>query len=251
MNNEKIPYTLCIPTAYGPMLINRHDINQSNALIKTGFALDKDEIEFVKAVCANSGDNCVALDIGANFGVYSIAMGHELNLKGGKVYAFEPQRILANMISGSIALNSLENVFIHQVCVGNDDAMVELPNFDYSQPLNFGSIEFGEEQKEVLNQVRRKSNELVSQVRIDDFQFTSVCFIKIDVEGMEERVLYGANNTIKTYLPICLVEYQKSKRELLLNYFKDLGYRVWDWNYNYLCIHPKDAIHYKIGLLEI
>ncbi|MEI6101787.1 MAG: NAD(P)-binding protein, partial [Eubacteriales bacterium] len=31
------------------------------------------------------------------------------------------------------------------------------------------------------------------------------------------------NNTIKTYLPICLVEYQKSKRELLLNYFKDLG----------------------------
>ena len=36
MNNlpAPIPFTMILPTAYGQMLVNRHDLNQTNALLK-------------------------------------------------------------------------------------------------------------------------------------------------------------------------------------------------------------------------
>jgi hypothetical protein len=37
-------FTIILPTVYGPMLVNRHDINQMQALLTTGRATDHNEI---------------------------------------------------------------------------------------------------------------------------------------------------------------------------------------------------------------
>jgi hypothetical protein len=39
---------------------------------------------------------------------------------------------------------------------------------------------------------------------------SNICFIKIDVEGFDELVLYGMKNFLKNNNPVILVEYNKS-----------------------------------------
>ena len=45
-----VPFTIILPMAYGRMLVNRHDINQTNALFKTGLAIDHAEIALLAQV---------------------------------------------------------------------------------------------------------------------------------------------------------------------------------------------------------
>ncbi|MEN9712504.1 MAG: hypothetical protein RLY90_765, partial [Pseudomonadota bacterium] len=105
------PYTIVLPTGYGHMLVNRFDINQTGALLKTGRATDAEKVEFAVRVCENSPPSSIALDIGANFGTYSLAMARAMQKLGGRVYAFEAQRIIYYMLCGSVSLNSLENCY--------------------------------------------------------------------------------------------------------------------------------------------
>ena len=45
-----IPYTLVVPSIYGQVMVNRFDTNQTNALIKTGEALDAGEIRLLQSI---------------------------------------------------------------------------------------------------------------------------------------------------------------------------------------------------------
>jgi hypothetical protein len=156
------PYTIVLPTVYGNMLVNKFDINQTGALLQTGKAIDFEKVDFASQVCANAPEGAVALDIGANFGTYSLAMARTLSKKGGKVHSFEAQRIIFYMLCGSVSINALENCFPHFACVGNSNEEVPIPKFDYSSSLNFGSIEFGSHhQSESLHQLRGETNEYV------------------------------------------------------------------------------------------
>ena len=47
-----------------------------------------------------------------------------------------------------------------------------------------------------------------------------VCFIKIDVEGLDHKVLYGMKNCIKKFLPVILVEYNYSNFSKIQNFLK-------------------------------
>ena len=51
--------------------------------------------------------------------------------------------------------------------------------------------------------------------------------IKIDVEGFEENVLKGAENTIKKYKPTMYIEDDRVEKSLSLRtYIKSLGYSI-------------------------
>lgn len=244
-----IPYTIKVPTIHGDMLINRYDINQTTALVKTGAALDHQQIDVAQKICRLAENGSVMLDIGANFGSYALSCARTLAAKGGQAHAFEGQRILAYMICGSTVLNSLENLFVHHACVGNSHDDIPIPSFDYSKVMNFGSIEFGETQKEKLHQERGASKEVVRQVRIDDFSFEKVCFIKIDVEGMELSVLDGARETIQQSLPVIQIETLKSDVNSILNKVTSLSasYNICQYGpCDILCM--TDAVMAKLGL---
>lgn len=216
-----IPFTIAIPTVHGQMLVNRYDVNQTNSLIKTCGAPDLQQIDIAQHICNLAPEESVMLDIGANFGSYALSCAPFLKSKNGVVHAFEAQRIISYMLCGSAVLNGYENLFVHHACVGNNVTDIPIPRFNYSQEMNFGSIEFGENQKEKLHQQRGVSNEFVKQVRIDDFNFEKVCFVKIDVEGMENQVLEGAAETFRRSMPVIQIEILKS--DLLEIYQKVKG----------------------------
>ncbi len=239
MATAPIPYAILVPTVYGQMLINRHDINQANALIKTCKGRDHHEIQMIARIfdilAPPSG---VFIDVGANIGTHTLGIARHLGERG-RVYAYEPQRLLFQMVCGSLALNAVTNVFCMNEAAGAAPGRIAVPQFDYFKPMNFGSVEFGPQQRETLDQVRGDDpakTEYVPVSTIDHLELADVHVIKIDAEGMELEVLAGAQQTIARCRPVLLVECLKVDRERLLAILKNADYRVYQVDINLLAI---------------
>ena len=233
-----LPFTLTVPTVYGLMLLNRHDIYQTNPLFKMGIAHEHNAIVLLARLLQECTPNRIVVDVGANVGTFSIGLASVVGPLG-KIHAFEPQRIIYNMLAGSVALNSLVNVYCHNAAVGDHEGMIELPQFDYSRPMNFSSIEFGAEQVEPLAQARAHEParlEYVPLTTLDRFEWQRVDLIKIDVEGMEAQVIAGARSTILRCRPILFVEFLKSDASALRTVIAGFGYELFEVGINYLAI---------------
>lgn len=236
--NQDVPFTVVAATIYGPMILHRMDESQGLPAIRSGKPIAFDEIRMLSTVVSRLGDDAVFLDIGSNVGFFTMALARIIGPRG-RIYSFEGQRIIFNMLAGSVALNSFLNVICLNSCVGKEVGMIELPSFDYRRPMSFGSVEFGSEQKEQLTQRRILSTEpeFVPLTTIDALRLSKVSLMKIDVEGMELDVLDGAVTTIGRYKPIIFAEYLKSGLEPLGDRLKTLGYSVADvGGYNLLAI---------------
>lgn len=239
-----VPYTVILPTRYGQMLVNRYDTNQANALFKTAEAFDRAEVQLFIDLAGRLPAGTTCLDIGANFGVFSLAVAQVLAARGGKVHAFEAQRVIAYMLCGTTALNSLENLYVHHLAVGDTaGGSIDIPSFDYRKVSSFGSIEFGGTQNEYIGQpVQAPSGDKVALCRIDDLGFAHVGLVKIDVEGMEAAVLRGAATLLARDRPWVLVEWLKSDRAELAGFFEQLDYKVYRLGGNLLCVPPNTPI---------
>jgi hypothetical protein len=89
-----LPFTVVVPTVYGQMLVDRYDINQTNALFKSGYAVDHQEIAMLAQILQRLGTGLTVLDVGANFGTFAIARSRVVG-PTGQVHAFEPQRLIS------------------------------------------------------------------------------------------------------------------------------------------------------------
>jgi len=239
VENPIVPFTIIVPTTYGQMIVNRHDITETNFLFKKGFSLVHSEIVFLTNVLRLCGNNLTVVDVGANVGTHALAFARVVGPQG-TVHAFEPQRIIFNMLCGSVALNSITNLYCYNMAVGDRQESIEIPQFDYTQPLNFGSIEFGPRQREVLSQPRRHDPnrvEFVPLTTLDHFAFKRVDLMKIDAEGMELQVLDGAAETIRRCQPVLYVEFVKVDADALRERIVACGdYSVYKNKSNYLCV---------------
>lgn len=211
-----------VGTYYGRMLCLETDPFQGRPLITNGLALEHNEIMRVRRMVEKMPSGTV-VDIGAHIGIWTLGLANYADA----VHAFEPQPFVCNMLAGSIALNGYRHITVHDCCLGRESGEVDLPNFRYDWPGNFGSIEFGHEQREYMGQVSLPSAQRVPVMRLDDFEFLNIRFIKIDVEGMEMDVLAGAEETIRqTRVPLLLVEYLKGDRQALRDRLEEWGYTV-------------------------
>jgi FkbM family methyltransferase len=249
-DSAEVPFGMVVPSVYGPIIVNRHDINQTGALVTSGKAYNHNDIEMLCGFLRNCPEGAVCLDIGANFGLYSLAFARCLRLAGGVCHAFEAQRIIADMIGGTAALNGIENLYVHHVAIGEKACSIPIPSFDYNKELNFGSIEFGPEQREPLSQQRieRTAPDMVKQVRVDDLDLKNVILMKIDIEGMEEKAIEGATDVIARDLPVLFIEWKKSDKDRLVGVCKSFGYEVFQCGYDLLCVHPSRKAQYEVRI---
>ena len=220
-------------TRYGRMIVPYHDTNQTPPLRSGGIAQQWYEIEYLESILKQR-PGAVFVDVGANVGTFSFA----LQPYCAEVYAYEPQRIIFNMLAGSVALNGWTNVFCYNAAVGDHHGSVEVPQYDYGKECSFGSIEFWGEQRERLAQERRLGKtEYVPLVPLDMAGFPRVDVIKIDVEGMEMHVLRGAAKTISLHHPVLLVEHGKAGKQELQEYLLGLGYDLKDLSGDFLATY--------------
>jgi FkbM family methyltransferase len=158
------------------------------------------------------------VDVGANIGAHTIFFAKKTG-PNGRVFAFEPQRVLYHVLCANLALNLHHNVTAINGGLGSNSTRLTLPKIDYAQGGNFGGVSLGV-----------GSGEDAPVEALDTYRLRSCHVIKIDVEGMERDVLEGAQVTLSEHRPLLYVENdraEKSKR--LIDWLLRADYRLfWD-----------------------
>lgn len=174
-----------------------------------------DETEMIMdlAFRGKNPDNVVCLDIGANIGVISQA----LLCTGARVYAFEPQPQIFELLKENCGNTRNTNFILHNTAVGAVVGMANMPKVHYSSKGNFGGLGIGTPSI--------YGNITVPVITIDSLTIPDIGFIKIDVEGYELEVLQGAEATIRECRPIMYIEDDRGdKSRALRQYIEYLGY---------------------------
>lgn len=141
----------------------------------------------------------VFIDVGANFGVYTLVAG-KLVGETGTVLAFEPTAQSFVVLQQNIELNRFTNVRAFQVALAQTRGEAWL--YHGSDPVgnSLGKDPFcGNEGEQV--QTEALDNVLAAS------RIAHVDAIKIDVEGAEELVLRGAMRCLSEQRPIVIFEF--------------------------------------------
>ena len=184
----------------------------------------------------NEGD--VIFDIGANIGCFSVPFAKKVG-SNGKVYAFEPQKFIFNLLKENVECNELKNVQIFNNAIGDANTILELNDFDYSQPGNFGGIGLKEDyDNSYCAKIKGTKKNKIKTLTLNNFLNLKKCnFIKIDVELMELDVLRGGNRFITKFRPIMWLENQndfpnKINDFLISNEYESFWMETWLFNHN-------------------
>ncbi|MEY2838515.1 MAG: hypothetical protein RJB60_814 [Pseudomonadota bacterium] len=155
----------------------------------------EDEISFVRRVLSAGGK---AIDIGANFGVYTLSMAQCVGPKGS-VWAYEPASSTADALSASVALNGFSQVSVERCAVSSAPGKAQLQLQDNAE----------------LNALVRDATsvgrtETVPLVTLDDemkrHDWAGLDFIKIDAEGEELGIIQGAHRFLAELSPLVQFE---------------------------------------------
>lgn len=163
-----------------------------------------------------------AIDAGANYGI----MSYNLNSKFSKIYAFEVDTPVRDCLIKNVEKFQLDNVVVCDCGLSDKEELVSLTH----KKTTFGT----HINKEVSGTHICKT--------LDSFKLTEVGFIKLDCEGYEPYILRGAEQTIKKYKPVILMEEKNfSKR-----YYGEEGNLAVElllgWGYTMEVSWPKDCV---------
>ncbi len=215
-----------LDTVYGRMIVNRN-AGEFDSLAKLGRSSSHREVETVCALAYCDGPDVLALDVGACFGTFSLALAAILESRGGRVLAFEPQTWLWRCVVGSIALNDLTNAECRNMAVGAVSGICTVPGMDNTKQASFGSVpirEFVNDKSwDIEAPADTSADYQVPLVTLDSLNL-SPNLIKIDTEGMELLVLQGAEETIGRSRPVLYVEHIKTDEAALVKWFESHDY---------------------------
>jgi FkbM family methyltransferase len=163
-----------------------------------------DEITFHRALFRPG----TVLDIGAHDGLLTRPLAM---LPGARVVAFEPLPAAFARLAGSVP----PGVVLHPCALGASagEALLAVPSVGGVAQEQWASI------AKDYDAIRRDdplvdaiARHTVPQRRLDDFAFTDVTAIKLDVEGAEEEVIRGGQETIRRCQPVLSVEIEERHR---------------------------------------
>jgi FkbM family methyltransferase len=172
----------------------------------------------------------VFIDIGANLGVHAI----NLHKYFDEVVAIEPHPLNTSLMIDTLSINNIKNVSVFCLAAWNKPFVLHLSRM-YKNSTD-GSIFTTEER---LPNTYEEFE--VAGMPIDSLNLKPDC-IKIDVEGAEENVLHGLENTMLYHKPVVIVEIHMlfgANKENILKYMRRIGYE------NEKCLHSDDnTAHY-------
>jgi FkbM family methyltransferase len=221
---DKIRRNVLVSSDHGLMIVNRFDTN-SEQVGHGQWLLDHGNTSTIEAQaaydCLRDRQRPVIFDVGANIGTFTTWMAN--TFPQGKIYCFEPQRLIFQMLCGNVAINNFDNCYIYNMAVGNTNTRIEVQEPDYYKQEDFGIFSL------VEDKVYNKSgiSTVVDIITVDTFvelnNIPRVDYIKIDVEGMDIDVLRGAVNTLKKFSPCIFIEHNDNRRSILEEIVEYLG----------------------------
>jgi len=153
----------------------------------------------------------LAIDIGANVGLWARPLSAQYN----RVMCFEPHPDNFDCLK----MNVDENIVDCVQCALGEKQSTELLLLSNSAH-NCGAASF----VDFSNLADSERQEIEVLVRpLDDFNTSGVSFIKIDVQGYEEKVLLGAQRTLSDNPSVLVVE-NFPKRHSIVDLLDSFGY---------------------------
>ncbi|MBL8643740.1 MAG: FkbM family methyltransferase [Rhodospirillaceae bacterium] len=181
---EWVKYTLVPPKLYMWRLLRKH--------------AKKGERE-LKLLPQLVDPNKIAIDIGANKGVYT----HTLAKLAKHVHSFEPHPKMFPLLARALPANATA----HHVAVSDTSGTAELviPSYNKRGFSNQGaSLDPNKK-----NAPFGFTTVAIESRTLDSYNFTNVGFIKIDVEGFEQAVVRGALETVRREKPVLMIEIEE------------------------------------------
>jgi FkbM family methyltransferase len=168
-----------------PMRVDLRDIAIGQGLYTRGYF----EPHVNRLIRALPLDGKVAVDVGANIGVHTIHLSEAVGTTG-RVFAFEPEPHVAELLRENCALNGSANVMVLQAAVG------AASGYGWVNRNPNGNL--GDNR---IRLTRDNAGTRVEIVSLDDCLAEvgdgQVEFVKIDVQGYEMEVLRGMHATIE------------------------------------------------------
>jgi len=152
----------------------------------------------------------LAIDAGANVGSYSYWIARSAS----EVMAFEPQPRLAKRLAAC----GIHGLTVHNVALSDADGVAEL---HVPPPSHQGEAS--------LRELEVTANTIqVPLATLDSFELANIGFFKIDVEGHEEPLLHGAEETLRRSSASVYIEIEERHNPgglaRIITWLADLGY---------------------------
>jgi FkbM family methyltransferase len=176
----------------------------------------EDELPFVRQLL-QPGQNVI--DIGANYGVYTLPMAQKVGASG-HVWAFEPASSTAQFLAQGIAANGFGHVTLEQKAVSSAPGSAQLALHVHSElrSIIHGAVPPG-------------GSEEVSVVTLDDcmdrYRWVDIDLIKIDAEGEEVNIVKGGRRFFANLAPLVQYELRTNASDMnfgLIRDFAEIGY---------------------------
>lgn len=209
-----------LDSEYGKFIVPRNNRFQAEALVKTGKTHIEQELNNLFVIADTLPKDAVIIDGGTNIGFVTVPLAQRYRNSNIQIIGFEPQRQLYNALSGTLALNSLTNCYIHNCGLGDKKGQATLPDVDYGVAQDFGMVQIKDSKKTQEHPYMRYLD--IDVITIDSMNLPRLDLIKLDIEGYECAALNGAQKTIKKYRPWVWAEYILSGPQNIKECFNDV-----------------------------
>lgn len=194
-----------LDSIHGRFIVARTCAFQAEALVKTGRTHIENELNNIFVIIDRLPNDAVIIDGGANIGFFTIPVANRTRGRGCRIISFEPQRQLFQALSGSLVLNGLDHVYLHNCGLSDQPGIAQLPVVDYSVPQDFGMIQLSDQCD--AEESGWMNDRVVDVTSIDAMDLPRLDFLKLDVEGYEIPALTGGLATIAQHRPWMWIEY--------------------------------------------
>ncbi len=174
------------------------------------------EIRFVRALLH---PGMRAIDVGANYGVYTLALAQAVG-RGGAVWAFEPAEQTLALLRATVAVNELAQVTVCPVAL-SDHAGTGFLGVQTNSELNSLVSQAAPTAQPVQLATLEERHATLGMGAID--------FVKLDAEGEEARIIAGSRGFFAAQSPLVMFEV-KVGLEIdveLPERFRELGYQIY------------------------
>ena len=170
---------------HGHLVHNRHDTVVGLSARAYGEYFES-EVDISRG-CVRPGMHVA--DSGANIGTHALALARLVG-PGGWVYAFEPQRVVHQLLCANMAVNSILNADCERLAVSDAPGRIAVAELDFTRANNYGGLALGGDGR------------MVAAVTLDDYlDGRPLHFLKADVQGMEAHVVRGARRMFSRTVP--------------------------------------------------
>ena len=192
-------------TKYGLITLYKNDFIIGNAFVTGGYWEEGNLINLKPYIDPNRN----ILEIGGHCGTSSLVYSSYLN-ENKKIFVYEPQRNMFNLLVKNINQNNLHNKIIPNnlgvFCYNGEGKMNDIDldggggvvskryNEEKDLNCNFGGIGLG------------ANGENINLITVDNMNLDDIGYIHCDAQGSENFIFSKAINTISKYRPVILYE---------------------------------------------